>query len=175
LSKDTGVKSIKIKKSVASLKIVPRGKSSSDHVQSHANFTSNRSNVRSQDNNLADEPVNPPVVAASVGTTSAISPVPEQHGMLLRVRKRATNNRRDRAISPTSKKLNRKIFKGLVSPMDKEIIVAAIEYIDDDKMGSQEVYCVDYKLTFKKCTTKMPTKKAMTGFFAGLFVGVNEV
>jgi hypothetical protein len=58
--------------------------------------------------------------------------------MLLRVRKRATNNLRDRAISPTSKKLNRKIFKGLVSPMDKEI-VAAIEDVDDGKMGSQEV------------------------------------
>ncbi len=142
LTKDTGVKSIK--KSVASSEIAPRRRSSSDHVPSHANFTSNRSNVRSQDvhrarrNNLADEPVNPPVAAASVGTTSAISPVPEQNGMLLRVRKRATNNLRDRAISPTSKKLNRKIFKGLVSPMDKEI-VAAIEDVDDGKMGSQEV------------------------------------
>ena len=142
MTKDTGVKSIK--KSVASSEIAPRGRSSSDHVPSHANFTSKRSNVRSQDvhrarrNNLADEPVNPPVAAASVGTTSAISPVPEQNGMLLRVRKRATNNLRDRAISPTSKKLNRKIFKGLVSPMDKEI-VAAIEDVDDGKMGSQEV------------------------------------
>jgi hypothetical protein len=49
----------------------------------------------------------------------------------------SANNLHDRAISPTSKKLSRKVFKGLVSP-NKEI-VAAIDDVDDGKMGSQEV------------------------------------
>ena len=72
------------------------------------------------------------------GQSTSVSSFPEENGMLLRVRKRAANNLRDRAISPTSKKLSRKVFKGLVSPKDKEI-VAAIDDVDDGKMGSQEV------------------------------------
>ncbi len=72
-------------------------------------------------------------VDATVAPASATS-----QSMQLRVRKRAAKSYRNEEVSPDSKAINKKIWDGLVSPKDKKI-VAAIEDVDDGKMGSQDV------------------------------------